>query len=323
MRRLTASQVQAAAADWFARTLSGDATTAELHQLEAWLEADPRHRGAFIRTQAMWHFLDAPAQAAAGQDLASEIPDEPPVSQGWRPSRRVLLGGALAIAASVAAIQIIPDVLFAEHQSLATRRGETSANTLSDGSQIVLDAESHAEISLKRSQRHVELVSGEGWFRVAKDKSRPFVVEANGITVTAVGTAFSVDKSDRIRVVVSEGVVQIASSGGEPVQVHRNQTAVISDGTVQITTLNDEEVRRRLAWREGYIGFNGETLAEAVASFNRFNNEQLVVADEKLGDRRVVGWFSRNDPWGFAKASATMLGGRVDRVNDRIILSRE
>jgi transmembrane sensor len=323
MTRSTASEIQSTAANWFARVLSGDATAGELGQLEAWLEADARHRGAFVRTQAMWAFLDPSVETPTEQAPAFEEALERPAGQGRHYHRRALLGGAVAIAASIAAFHFLPDALFAEHQSFVTSRGETKASTLSDGSQIVLDGGSHVETVMKRHERRVRLVSGEGWFHVAKDKSRPFVVAVNGVTVTAVGTAFSVGKSDRILVVVSDGVVQIASSDGEAVPVHRNQTALIVGNTIRVTTLDEEDVRRRLAWREGYIAFDGETLAQAVASFNRFNAEQLIIADTALGNRRVAGWFSRSDPVGFAEASATMLGGNVRRVNGQITLSRK
>ncbi len=54
------------------------------------------------------------------------------------------------------------------------------------------------------------------------------------------------------------------------------------------------------------------TLGQAVAEFNRYNNDKLEVAPQLAG-RRVVGWFRIYDVDGFAAASAAMVDGRVER----------
>src|SRR3546814_12357098 len=62
--------------------------------------------------------------------------------------------------------------------------------------------------------RNVVLREGEAWFQVARDKSRPFVVEAGKVRVQAVGTAFSVRRDENgASVFVTEGVVEIWVDG--------------------------------------------------------------------------------------------------------------
>lgn len=71
------------------------------------------------------------------------------------------------------------------------------------------------------------------------------------------------------------------------------------------------EIDRALAWRSGKIDLAGETLADAVAEFNRHNRRKLVIADERLSGERLFGVFRTDDPDGFASAVYRSLGVRV------------
>jgi transmembrane sensor len=82
------------------------------------------------------------------------------------------------------------------------------------------------------------------------------------------------------------------------------------------------DIERSLAWREGQIVLEGETLDEAVAQFNRYNNKKLVISDPGLAAEKLVGQFHATDPQTFAEAVATTLGAQVYEQGDTIRLSR-
>jgi transmembrane sensor len=82
------------------------------------------------------------------------------------------------------------------------------------------------------------------------------------------------------------------------------------------------DVERSLAWREGEIVLEGETLDEAVAQFNRYNARKLVISDPGLAAEKLVGQFRATDPQTFAEAVATTLGAKVEEEGDTIRLSR-
>jgi FecR protein len=76
--------------------------------------------------------------------------------------------------------------------------------TLADGSHVELNSQSAIAIHYDAGQRRVRLLEGEAWFEVSPDPVRPFVVEASGGTVTALGTAFNVDaEKERAHVTVT------------------------------------------------------------------------------------------------------------------------
>jgi transmembrane sensor len=69
-----------------------------------------------------------------------------------------------------------------------------------------------------------------------------------------------------------------------------------------------EDIERALAWRNGEIALENESLAEAIAQFNRYNRQQMVLADPGLADERLVGLFKIDKPADFA----AMLGASLD-----------
>jgi len=63
---------------------------------------------------------------------------------------------------------------------------------------------------MKGKERRVEL-NGEAFFKVVPDKTKPFVVSVNDITVTVVGTAFNVKHTgDETEIIVESGIVKVA-----------------------------------------------------------------------------------------------------------------
>ena len=129
----------------------------------------------------------------------------------------LLIWPAVAAAAALAAIALIATtrnhILFGHpdaSDSFATRSAEQMQVTLPDGSQVSLGARSKLTVTYTQAERNVRLESGEAFFVVQKDPSRPFRVHVLGSLVTAVGTAFDVRATnDRVRVAVSEGTVQV------------------------------------------------------------------------------------------------------------------
>jgi ferric-dicitrate binding protein FerR (iron transport regulator) len=90
--------------------------------------------------------------------------------------------------------------------------GQKSTIFLSDGSIIHLNSGSSVSYvkGFNKDKRQIEL-SGEAYFEVAQDISRPFTVRAHGVTTIALGTMFNVNAYSKNEVTVSlaEGKVQV------------------------------------------------------------------------------------------------------------------
>ena len=307
--------IETEAARWALRhPLSGQERVA----LEAWLAAHPHHPGALLRAQAALSSIDR-AIAPATTPVAEEAPV--PATR----SRRWVLAGAGSIAAAAAVTAAI-GLRGPSPDRVATGPGEIRRMPLADGSIAAIDAESELRIALAKDARRIDLKRGQVWFQVAKDRQRPFIVDAGIAKVQAVGTAFSVTRTSAgVRIAVTEGRVAIwasAASGAVSILDAGEFAAFRSDGTAPVTGSAPSAIERSLAWREGEIALEGETLDEAVAAFNRYNQQQLVVRDAALGRERLVGLFQLNNPVGFATTLEATLDVEVTVTSSEISLSR-
>lgn len=305
--RETAEAINEQAMTWIAR-LDREGPDARLrHELDAWLDGDGRRQGAFLRAEAAWNMLDRASmlEPAAEESRAGRGVDR----------RRMMIGGG-GLAASLAAggggllaWRALRTV------RIDTRKGEIRRVPLSDGSLAVVNTQTQVKVDLQPKLRAVTLDEGEAWFEVAKDKARPFVVAAGDVRVRAVGTAFSVRRLKTGAIVqVTEGVVEAWCVGDEAHAVrvsHGDQAIVAPAAAPTVAPDGAEEIDRKLAWRTGLIVLSGETLAEAAAEFNRYNDRQIVIEDPELAAQTYVGRFHTNDPEAFVKAVTLTLGAHA------------
>jgi transmembrane sensor len=313
----TAKEIDEEAARWAVRLHAGALPPPEQHELDAWLSESVRHQGALVRARATWINLDRLAALSARAQLPAS--DEPP-RIGRR--RALAAGIALTLLAGAGAWLVQRE----RGETFASEIGEQRQISLTDGSGMLLNTASEANVRYVGSQREVRLLQGEALFEVVKDRTRPFVVHVGNLTATAVGTAFVVRRiGERTEVIVTEGVVEIARDDGvatePPRRVTANQIAVATKAEpLDVQSLTPAEAERRLAWRGGRVSFDGETLSEAVAEINRYNRRRIVIADPALAARPVVGIFNANDTETFASAAAAVLGAQVVDKGDVIEL---
>ena len=89
---------------------------------------------------------------------------------------------------------------------------------------------------------------------------------------------------------------------------------------ISVEAVAQDALARTLAWRDGQLAFEGESLAQAAAEFARYTPRHLVVADPALAGRHISGLFAATDPEGFARAAALSFDAQVKIKDDRIVL---
>lgn len=320
------------AAEWVVRRSAGCSAEDE-QAFRDWYAADRNHRGAFLRAEAAWRLLDRSQVLTHGEVSAADIDRvfvEAPVAvplAGRRPkakswlTRRTLVTGAAA--ASLAGALTTAYVL-KTRQSWTTGLGELRNIPLADRSLATINTDSRIDVAMTGTMRHVELVKGEAWFAVAKNPDAPFVVSAGDVRVRALGTAFAVRRRDSgADVLVTEGTVEAwtVKDKQKRVTLSAGNTAFVTNApALTSVAFEPAEVTRRLAWREREIILKRESLAEAVADFNRYNSCQIVIADPALAQAQLVGGFAVDQPEAFARAVHVMLNAPVRSDGDRIII---
>jgi transmembrane sensor len=231
--RVSGEVAESAAAAWIARrdTPDWDATA-----FEGWLAESVSHRVAYYRLNAAWQeagrlrILRGADPATIGARVDSSVADSPVISapdlanstegvQGLaggparepRPfERRAPWVLAASVALGLCAALGVYRLERAPTDRFSTVVGGLEAVPLADGSRVTLNTDSELLVSLEPRERVVSLDRGEAYFEVAKDKSRPFIVNVGPKRVIAVGTQFSVRRDgDSIQVIVTEGTVRM------------------------------------------------------------------------------------------------------------------
>lgn len=356
----TADDVEKTAADWVTRCDAG-LTAAEQQIFQDWLSADARHADAFDRLSEAWSVFDRVQQHGA----VSVILDRLAQRARRRRTRRVQAGvvAGLVLCAGLAYFTLRPEqsaplgpgrIEVARAQSGAAKLvpQDSPIRRLPDGSIVELKDGAEIEVAYSPEARRVRMVRGEAYFRVEKDKSRPFYVEAQGVQVRAVGTAFSVQlQSAAVEVVVKEGAVDVghtfaAPGDTGPVRVDAGKRIVVpalrlrpalrASGTkpspsalpaeappaLQPTAMTEEELAARLAWRIPRLEFDGMPLADAIVLFNRYNTLQIILADPAAGSLRISGNFRSDNPEGFVSIVEQSLDFVAERRSEREIVLR-
>ncbi len=313
------SRIDEEALAWVAKLSAGSPSESDRCLFEAWYASSPRHQGAYLRAQAIWHSLD---RTTIQTDMR-------PVARVANPSvrltnRRYFLVGGIVSAVAACAVAAVLGPRVGGRTVLKTGMGEFRKVPLADRTVASLNSGSHVEVSMTPRLRRVVLLEGEAWFEVAKNPDQPFVVEAGDVRVRAIGTAFSVRRrGNGADVLVTEGVVEAWSDNGtaERSQIAAGEEAFIAHDAAVIHVADaPDEVERKLAWRDGNIILNNETLVDAVAEFNRYNAQKIIIADPAIANTRFVGQYRIDQPERFADAVHSLLNVPTSTSHDGIVI---
>ena len=329
------------ATTWIAKIDRG-LSAEEQRALAQWLEASPHHGEALVQCASMWDMLDILqpiAKLMPMQDFDIESETDMP-----KKSNMGKVAG-FALAASVAAITAFSMIAFLpkseSNQSPVTAQvtpriiqhyqtgvGETTVFALSDGSLMQLNTNSKVAVEYTTNARNINLLQGEVYVDVAKDVNKPFTVESGADRVTAVGTAFSVDRraDDETEVIVTEGTVRVNRRADEAGQRYDDlyltpgQRLLVGDARPQLSI--DDDPESALAWREGMIVFRGEPLREASRDIDRYTALSFEITDPQLAEIPVGGYFKTGDLDQLLAILEQNFGVAHTRQGNQVLLSR-
>lgn len=176
--------------------------------------------------------------------------------------------------------------------TITTPKGGQYSVVLPDGSKIWLNAASSISFPsafVKAGKRKVQL-NGEAYFEVAKDKTKPFIVETAEQQLEVLGTHFNVNayaEEHRTKTTLLEGSVRVgaARSGrqsGSTSILKPGQQSVLTEGNMNLIQADTEEA---VAWKNGYFKFNSESLSSIMRKLARWYNVEVVYEGEINKDR--------------------------------------
>lgn len=323
--RETSREIERAATQWVARMDRAPLSRRDEARLQRWLAGDARRAGALMRAKALWH--QARALQGTGQLHAlAAPPPRTPVQVPASPRRRAGRGlRPLRWASALAASLVLTVFLLLTVQvpaAYATTKGEMRRVALAGGSVLTLNTDTRVKVHDDGGQLRVAVERGEV-FIDARNARPDLVVEVDRRRMTARNATLLVRKLDGepTHVSVETGALEIPSTATTVAAATRLLLRDGPDG-LQLSPLPSGQLQREMAWREGKIAFEGETLAEAVADFARYSDLRIDILDNGLAQMPITGLFDANDPEGFGNAVAQVFDADARRERDRVVLSR-
>jgi transmembrane sensor len=316
------------AADWFARKRSGKMTAEELQALHVWLTRSPDHAAAFQEVASAW-------------DVAGAVRSDPEILTAREQARRARPPGWRAGIAAAVAVAVLggwsalgsggyvpaPTFLTGGEQTFRTGVGQTATVRLRDGSLVTLDTDTVLRAKETDDRRMLRLAKGQAFFKVAKDKTRPFTVAAGDKLVTATGTAFSVRLQQKaVEVTLVEGRVRVEDAA-PAVQLARNaprfsEATEMNPGSKLVAaedrnwTLDKVDPDKATSWLEGQLIFEDRPLAEAAAELNRYSAKKIIIRDPAIAGAKIVSVVKAGDVDGFVRVVTTAGFARVVSDDD-------
>jgi ferric-dicitrate binding protein FerR (iron transport regulator) len=167
--------------------------------------------------------------------------------------------------------------------TLSTAKGEQYSVTLSDGTKVWLNAASilRFPIQFTGEDRRVE-VTGEAYFEVARDASKPFFISSGDMHVQVLGTSFNINayaNEPIVRTTLLEGAVRI----NHRVDLSPHQQSRIEKGG-DIKVLKDIDVDEVVAWKNGAFSFNNADITTVMRQLERWYDIEVVYEGDKPAD---------------------------------------
>lgn len=317
--QVAADGIERAASEWIERRDFGPWSEADAKELESWLGQSLEHRVAFLRLDFEWKRTER---------LAALRPLKPPSNEApagkWRRTLRIAAAVAiLGVVGSLGASYLLTQ----NGKSYSTPLGGRKVLTFADGSQIELNTNTVIRIAMDEHKRSAVLESGEAYFSIRHDASRPFVVTAANHKVIDLGTKFLMRTSgNKLEVALVEGSAKVEPSDAREarhaVTLKPGDIAYALPGSMSVVRKTPADIGSDLGWRRGVLVFRHATLADAAEEFNRYNAQKIVIADPETARLTFSATLPTHETHTFVRILSKLFNTHSETTTEGIVISR-
>lgn len=319
------------------RYLSGNATDADVQQLEAWVLEDPEHRQQFMAFKKAWMLSGmkevAPAidveskwQETAGQlfPTAKEVPMRP----RSRTYRWLGMAAAIALVVGLSIWALLTvgketEVYFAASESIRTI-------ALPDGSAVTLNRASSlrytpvsAEAEDGQAAQRLVTLEGDAFFDVERDTDRPFIINSGTLEVEVLGTSFYIDaraEQTEVQVIVASGAVAVRAPNTDTLNLEAGQKGIYQK-TADSLYVEQNEDENFQSIKTGKIVFENSTLEEITFALSRHYKVEIdYTGIEDTGNCSIDGDYDNFSLEEILELLVSTWEVEWERVGDRILL---
>lgn len=164
-------------------------------------------------------------------------------------------------------------------------KGQKVTIQLPDGTLVKLNSRSKIKYPASfASDTRTVWLEGEGFFDVAKNKDKPFIIITNDVRTTVVGTSFNIrafPEDNQCEIVVVTGKVRFDNRStdgeGQGVFLTARQGAVFNKLSASIVKNDSVNLSNALAWKEGIIAFENANLDKIIRELENWYGVEFKV----------------------------------------------
>ncbi len=180
---------------------------------------------------------------------------------------------------------------------LIVPRGGEYQIVLADGTRVWLNSATKLIFpqNFTGKERRV-MLSGEAFFDVARDESKPFIVETSRMDVKVLGTRFNVNAytdNEVVSTTLVDGSVEVASGTQKPITLVPGEQAYGEAGELEKREVN---IRLYTSWIDGRFMFNNVELEEIVKQISRWYDVEIFFTNENVKRTRFTGGMVKFKP---------------------------
>ncbi|WP_160711082.1 FecR family protein [Chitinophaga solisilvae] len=303
------------------RKVSGEATMAELRELEELLVQYPAERYQFAVlsswqpvSQEEWRQKTDVALEKHLARMQEEFPQDMPA-----PVKKKRRSGMIAVVSLLVVMTGgISTWLFSgknktaapvETAEIQTRNGSRSKAILPDGTEVWLNGGSRLTYNpaMNTSRQREIMLSGEAFFNVTKNADRPFIIHTSNMQVKVLGTTFNIkayptDRQTETSLITGAVEVWFNKNGSQKVQLEPNQKITVlspehnvnASPEYSITHIRRNEqgnIINETAWCDNFLIFDNEGFRDVALKMERWFGVKIHLKDKKLMTYRFTGTF--------------------------------
>jgi ferric-dicitrate binding protein FerR (iron transport regulator) len=185
-------------------------------------------------------------------------------------------------------------------QEVRAAFGTQTRVELPDGTMVSLNSGSTLKFptTFNDSKTRQVYLSGEGNFKVAKNRNQPFVVAINKVQVKVLGTTFNVDAypgNDAITIALVEGKILLQNTDNDKIsdlmEMKPNQVAFFNQSENKLLWKSERDLTKYTAWIDGKIVFSDDPVNTVIQKLENWYNVDIELSDKKLENYRFTGTF--------------------------------
>ncbi len=315
------------------KILSNTATKEEQKQFGIWINESSANKKEYNQLKEAWEKMDevfltkrfntAFAKHQVKQQVAGVLLE--------RKQKRFLRIKQIGFAATFALLLTLSFFVFMQNtRSTASQHKYASGDyvteiILMDSTHVWLNANSTLETAKRFGKRKRKvMLTGEAFFDVKRDESKPFEILLANTKTRVLGTSFNLyhdSISGDVQLAVASGMVEFSynTSTSDPMKVTKNESAIYSDNDHQVAVFNENNPNS-FSWKTGKLVFDDTPIEQVCRDLSKYYKTKV---ESKLDSRTILtGTFENQSINDVLSAIQLSLDVQISKIDETYQIKR-